>query len=346
MRFIVILDLEGVLTPPGTDFAEYLARYLGDDYYRFFKYFDTYDDYRWIKEYMTKTGRYQTGTTPFYTLLMAYSHGLREEDIIEISKQYAEKVVYEDFKDIVRRLRKNYDIVVTTSSYFPYSHEVCRRLGIDLDNVYSTCDTKIDDVNSEHVLQILESIASRDKIRKVVESIARICLNIVSENLPLNSVDEYVNSIDDLGLRKYLYQRLVQQRGIAGSKFKASIVKKFRDLNNVVIYVGDSIVDSEAASLANISISINTTSPHLLYSSSINVVTENYRNIVDIIENIQDLVMGKLPSRLDVNDAIIYFSNDIVKNLNTILELNKKVREKVKLRYFSSSDSLFRLEVI
>ncbi len=343
MNRVVILDLEGVLTPPGTDFAEAIVRHIGDDAYRLFKYFDAYDDYRWIREYMSKTGNYQTGTTPFYALLISYAYGLSENDIRRLAKELATKVALEEFRKIVNELSKKFKIIIVTSSYFVFSHEVCRRLGIELDNVYSTCNTRIDNVVEEHVLDILEEIASREKVRKVVDNIARISLNIISENLPLNSIDEYINSIDNVKLRNYLYNRLVLQRGIAGSRFKAGIVKKFRE-NSLVIFVGDSIVDSEAASVANASISINTTCIYLLYSSSINVVTEDYTKLIDVIELAFNLIEGKVPNR-NIDSVVLYFSNDIIRNANSILEVNRNVREKVKLKLLYN-DPIFRLETL
>ncbi|NPA23865.1 MAG: hypothetical protein GXO23_06190 [Crenarchaeota archaeon] len=337
MNISIVLDLEGVLTPPGTDFAKSLAERCGSAALRLVQTFDTYDDYRWIKERLSRGGRYQTGTTPFFSLLVAYAHGLSTEDVAELAKETAELVVHEEFIRLARDLSKMFGIVVTTSSYYVFANNVASLLGLNLENVFSTCNTKIDGTYEENVLRTLESIASRSEVAGIVYRICEIAKNVVQDKLPLNSVDTFIEKIGNRDLREYLKLRMIEQVGIAGSKFKARIVKLLKENSNV-IYIGDSIVDSEACTEANASISVNTTSPHLLYSSTVNVVTEDYTSIVDVVDILLSLLRVKR-GRIQKDRCrrfLLFFSSDVVKNFSLVLDINRKVREKVRDRYCSA----------
>ncbi|NPA70206.1 MAG: hypothetical protein GXO26_05295 [Crenarchaeota archaeon] len=349
MSISIVLDLEGVLTPPGTDFAKTLAEKCGGDCVKLLKIFDMYDDYRWIKERLGRGGRYQTGTTPFFSLLIAYSHGLSSQDIEQIAEEESNLVVHEEFLSIVDELSRRYSITVTTSSYHVFANKVASMLGIDTSKVFSTCNTKLDGVVQENVIDILESIASRSEVQKIVEKVCEIARYIIEDKLPISAVDSFIEKIENKNLREYLTMRLVEQSGIAGSKFKARIVRMLKE-NSIVIYVGDSIVDAEACAEANASISINTTSPHLLYSSTVNLVTEDYSSIIDCVELLLAII-GVKRRRIDkerYKKFLLFFSSDIMKNVSKIIEINRKVRDKVSKkfssRYFRTSDNVFILE--
>ncbi len=349
MNISIILDLEGVLTPPGTDFAKTLAERCGRDATKLLKIFDMYDDYRWIKERLSKGGKYQTGTTPFFSLLIAYSYGLSSQDVEQIAEELSNAIIHEEFSSIVDELSRRYGITITTSSYHIFANKVSNLLGIDTSKVFSTCNTKVDGVVQEDVIKILENLASREEIRRIVEKICNIAKSIVEDRLPISAVDSFIERIENRDLREYLKMRLVEQIGIAGSKFKARIVRLLKN-NSIVIYVGDSIVDAEACAEANASISINTTSPHLLYSSTINLVTEDYSSIIDCIELLLALLGIKRQkiSKERYKKFLIFFSSDIMKNITKIIEINRKVRENVvkkfSSKYLKTPDNLFVFE--
>ncbi len=331
MSITIVLDLEGVLTPPGTDYAKTISENCGPEASKLVEIFDMYDDYRWIKERLGKGGKYQTGTTPFFSLLVAYAYGLSQNDIEQIASELADTCVHEEYVSLVDELSRRYSIAVATSSYHVFSERVAYLLGIDTGKVFSTCNTKIDGVYGENVYEILESISSRSEIKRIVNDISSIAREILRDRVPLYSIDNYIEKIGNRELRDYLRARLRDQIGIAGSKFKARVVKMFKENGNV-IYIGDSIVDSEACVEANASISINTTSPHLLYSSTINIVTEDYKTIIDAVEILLSIlgVRRRPIERKKYRKFLLFFSSDIVKNFSLILEINKKIREKAK----------------
>ncbi|NPB00052.1 MAG: hypothetical protein GXO10_01620 [Crenarchaeota archaeon] len=346
----IVLDLEGVLTPPGTDFARKLVERCGKDATKLLKIFDTYDDYRWIKERLCKGGKYQTGTTPFFSLLIAYSCGLSSKDVEQLAEEEAEHVASNEFINMVNELSKRYGVTVTTSSYHVFANKVTTILGLDSSKVFSTCNTRVDGVVEEDVIEVLEKMASREEVRKIIENICNIAKQIIEDRLPISAIDVLIERIENRDLRNYLTMRLVEQIGIAGSKFKARIVRLLKN-NSIVIYVGDSIVDSEACAEANASISINTTSPHLLYSSTVNLVTEDYSSIIDCIELLLAILgVRKEKIRRDrYKRFILFFSSDIMRDLSRVLEINKKVRENVMMRFSKrylrhGSDDVFVLE--
>ncbi len=337
MKIAVVLDLEGVLLPPGVDFAFMTVEAACHSYtelkktlIKMLETFDMFDDNRWMYyKFLKGSTKYQTGTTPFYSLMMLAMLGKNDDEAIAICEKILDALPLNEVSEIAEGVRQlAHKLIIASSAYYQFVKKTLEKASIKFDEIYALGNTIIDNIKEERILSKLCQLFTREKLCKLCDLVYHFSEYCIKRekykvfNSLLNCAklsEEQIN---------YIKMFLIEQRGIAGSSLKASVVRKLREEGYFTIFVGDSIVDAEAAEVANVSISINTSSHHLLNVSTFNVITRDYRVIVDIIRLIIEgrpwAIKEELHDKCEVLSRV-----EISENLNRVLEINRKVRTSI-----------------
>ena len=332
MKIAVVLDLEGVLLPPGIDFAfmileasTYNKEEIRKEVTDMLSTFDKFDDERWLYyKYVKGEPKYQTGTTPFYSLMLTTALGVDKDVISMLCEKILGIARLDVAKKIIDGIRELSDLVVIASSaYHEFVNKFLEKTNAKIDQVYATGNTILDGVQNEDIIKELRELYTREVLLKICELVyyyALICLKKSKYD-----IFEKLFKVAKVSNIEYVEKFLVNQRGVAGSLLKAQVVRKLREKGFFTIFVGDSVVDVDAAEVANISISINTSSRQLLNLTTFNVITRDYTVLVDIIRLI---VTGKiwalkeeLRGRCEILSRV-----EVSESLNRIAEINRKMR--------------------
>ncbi len=333
MKIAVVLDLEGVLLPPGIDFAFMIPEAsfynrveIRNEVISMLATFDKFDDERWLYyKYVRGEPRYQTGTTPFYSLMLVTALGVSKEHIISLCEKILEIASLDNAKRILEGVRELCDLVVIASSaYHEFVKLFLNKISTKVDQVYAMGNTVLDGVQEENILNTLRDLYTRELLLELCEIVYHyviICLK--KEKYELFEKLFKITRAKDI---EYIERFLVAQRGIAGSLLKAQVIRKLREKGFFTIFIGDSVVDVDAAEVANISISINTSSRQLLNLTTFNVITRDYTVITDIIRLI---VTGRVWAIKDELRGRCEFLSrvEVSESLNRVAEINKKVRD-------------------
>ena len=344
MRLACVLDIEGVVVPAGIDFAFFLVEYLSrlrpasrSSIMQKVKLYDEYDDARWKLEYLySGCSSYQTGTTPLYVLLLCAGHSLCEHDVLRAGQVLAETCHRLGLVIDLRRLYSVYDeIYLASSSYHAFALKIAEHAGVSMDHVMAL--GHVESETPELIVKELLRRGSRSEILNSCTLLYYVAKNFLacggSSKLHDMLLRTALASLRNVELSRYLFSKFVQQSNIAGSRAKAQLVSGLRRKNYTVIFVGDSIVDVEAALHANISIALNPSSNLLLHASTFTVLVQDQSRLVDLLEEIalsRDLssLRGKA-RRLGLE---LYSKSEVSTNISFIELRAREIRETLKIR--------------
>ena len=343
MKLACVLDIEGVIVPVGIDFAYFLLDYLAvvkpsaaQEARRLVEVYDKYDDLRWASEYLYfGYSTYQTGTTPFYVLCICAGSGMTEKDVDEAAQVLADSCRRHEVILNISKLHTLFDVVyIASSSYHAFARRIAMLAGAKLSNVIALgCS---DRGELEPIVQMLLNCGSRSEILNVctlLYYIAKHCLRHGYRSELHNSLMKmYLSSIRNKKLSDYMTEKVIKQVNIAGSRAKARLVERLRREGYTVIFIGDSIVDVEAALKANLSIAVNPSSSFLAHSATFTVILEDYSNIIDILEHIAHGDISDMKSAMQDVRVKVYSKSEVVRNLEVVMSESERARRQVKER--------------
>ena len=235
-------DLEGPITI--LDFAAELGKKLQErpnlnlqDYNmgEFFKMISLYDDYivdvPGVKSQL-KIPDYQPGDT-LRIMAPLYTACYTNEELIELAK--TNLGLLPGCRDLMKILKKDWDIFVISTSYTQFAHIVTSALGIAEDHVYCT------DLNIEELKRDLQNI--EEDVDKLIKSIFPKYLD---SNNDLNNVLDDLNNFF-WGGKETDYIRIMNKVKVRGGKRKEEAVEEISERTGVpiseMIGLGDSITD-------------------------------------------------------------------------------------------------------
>jgi energy-converting hydrogenase A subunit R len=235
-------DLEGPISV--IDFAAEMGRLLRDkpelnlknyDMGEFFSMISNYDDYLidfpGIKEKL-KIPEYQPGDTlrlmaPFYVYCFS------DKELTTLVKQNLG--LLPGSKDLMRFLRKNWEIFVISTSYTPFARIVTSALNIPQDHVYCT---------DFQIKKLKEGLGSLEVAANVL--IKKIFQKYLNNNKELESV---IDELNDFFWKEPIsnYIKIMNQVKVRGGKGKESAVEEISKWTKIpiseMIALGDSITD-------------------------------------------------------------------------------------------------------
>ncbi|OYT27099.1 MAG: hypothetical protein B6V02_00510 [Thermoprotei archaeon ex4572_64] len=345
---MVVFDDEGVIDNPGLDFAWLcLRKYIPDSYRKYYEYmvkmFDEYDDLRWL--YERDLEGHSTGTTPIIVLCILALFNINDDELIK----YALKVKHENVgidKVLIWILKElNIEVLIISNAYPAIPLLSALKYGIKTSNVYTsgfqyrTCIDVLKDMNDlvqevyeRSPLKILTRY--RSELKNFLVEYLNICLKLRNEYLSRNErlisrlmrrLEQVVNSLESSELKSILKYLLYDEYGVMGGHNKRKVIEK--RCGSDTIYLGDSIVDADALSYANYGVSINCVNKHALLASKLNIATLDYSELIHVINHILDYGLEKLEKlRRSLKNSILFTRDDIEKNLNFVIEINRKYR--------------------
>ncbi len=345
---MIVFDDEGVIDNPGLDFAWLcLRKYIPDSYRKYYEYmvkmFDEYDDLRWL--YERNLEGHSTGTTPIIVLCILALFNIDDDELI----RYALKVKHENVgidKVLIWILKElNIEVLIVSNAYPAIPLLSALKYGIKTSNVYTSgfqheahagilrdMNDLVQEVYKRSPLRILTRY--RSELKSFLTEHLNVCLKLRSEYLGRNEklinrlirkLEQIVNFLESSELRSVLKYLLYDECGVMGGHNKRRVLEK--RCGSDVIYLGDSIVDADALSYANYGISINCVNEHALLASKLNIATLDYSELIHVINHLLDYGLEKLEKlRSSLKNSILFTRDDIKKNLNFVIEVNKKYR--------------------
>ena len=241
-RFCCCWDLEGPITI--LDFAAELGKKLQEkptldlqDYNmaEFFKMISLYDDYivdvPGVKSHL-KIPDYQPGDT-LRIMAPLYTACYTDEELIELAK--SNLGLLPGCRDLMKILKKDWEIFVISTSYTHFAYNVTAALGIPEDHVYCT------ELNIEELKKDLQNIEG-----DVDTLIKKIFPKYMDNNHDLTSVLDDLNKFFWRG-KETDYIRIMNKVKVRGGKRKEEAVEEISARTGVpisdMIGLGDSITD-------------------------------------------------------------------------------------------------------
>ncbi len=342
MKLACVLDIEGVVVSPGIDFAHFLLEYLSalkpeleHEVKTRVRVYDEYDDLRWASEYIhSGYSTYQTGTTPFYVLCLCAGYGLTERDIVDAAQVLAESCQRHGLMADLDKLFSMYDIVyLASSSYHAFALKVAEYVRISREHVIALglANTR----EPEYIVERLLDCASRADIANMCMLLYYLARYFITRGydpkLHRELLSRYVSSLRNRELAQYMQEKIIDQVNISGSRTKARLVEKLRQEGYTVIFVGDSIVDVEAALRANISIAVNPSSSFLAHAATFTVITDNSSGVIELLEHIASTGDVNALKRVSGQVGIeIYSKSEVSRNFLSVIARACEARSKVK----------------
>ncbi|MFX1298865.1 MAG: hypothetical protein ACFFD2_28900 [Promethearchaeota archaeon] len=236
---VCAFDMEGPLS--FTDFAAEICKLLGprlkyEKLDAFFQMVSNYDDYLIetpdvLKELGIKS--YEPGDT-LKLLAPIYVSYFTDPELVKISQENIGLIP--GSKEIMEKLRSNWDIYIISTSYTQHAHNVARELDIALDHVYCT---------------VLDIEATRNDIKHIEEHLQVLIETIFKKYLEKDSQLDVV--IDDLNQFFWKtdsdYVKAMERISVRGGRRKEAAVVEISEKLSVpiseMIATGDSITDKD-----------------------------------------------------------------------------------------------------
>ena len=220
---VICFDLEGPLSPQDNAYEVTSLVENGDV---IFEALSRYDDV------LALAGRenYEPGDTLALIVPFLLTHGIREQDITEVSSR---ALIVSGAKDLITRLNNSgWDVHIISTSYEQHAHQIGAALGVDRDHI--SC-TRLD----------LEGMRERLTEGGVacIRDIENDILNIDDEKELFQRLDDfYLNELKETG-----FGDLFAQVQVVGGARKVAALERIAASHGVtpgeVIAVGDSITD-------------------------------------------------------------------------------------------------------
>jgi len=325
---IVVSDIEGPLVNPKFDLAWELMDKLKDEgkidqnLYDLVKRFDDYDDARWLAE--RNTMGWSTGTTPVISMLIAAYSGMSDEDIVSFVQDRI--LINEGIYDMMAFLKEqDVDTYLVSSSAPQQALIAAKELSVPFSRVFCAGNqlqpsqaALLDCKDLEASIDMRSVINYLSQHKETLESFVIKYLNTCKrwvdskendEEYNLGSIENYLNTmfdeIQDAGLRDTLTYLLRDQNGMRGGYKKAEIITQLKQDNSnaIIVYIGDSVVDTDALRVADFAITTNCTSKLALAVSDINLATQDMKYLDCVIA---DLHAGKV-----TNDVSKYIAENL-----------------------------------
>lgn len=274
-------DLEGPITL--NDNAFELASHFLPEGDKFFAKLSKYDD---LLADVLKRENYQAGSTLKLILPFFLAFEVTEEKIQKFSRSGLRLVP--KAKETVNKICRLMPAFIISTSYEPYVLAVCEYLNFPPQNTYSTainlCSVKIDESEKKQLREIYRSILGLSPIDIPPEASSLQDFSLPSQ--------ETIHKLDHIFWEKMWSMKsgyFLKNIHPVGGKEKVDRILETLKLtgNNLsqVIYVGDSITDSEALSMirqkGGLAISVNG-NEYALRSCEISVITDNFSPIFRI----------------------------------------------------------------
>ncbi|MCX7856724.1 MAG: hypothetical protein N2513_01890 [Deltaproteobacteria bacterium] len=237
-KYLYITDCEGPVTR--NDNAYEIANHFLEEGGRLFSLLSVFDDYLGL---FGNIENYRYGSTLRYVIPFLKAKGLTDEMLRNYSRNTI--IVTPGIKQALNRIKNLMDVHMISTSYEHYIDEVIRYLQLEPKNVYCTrmsLDAYDLKPEEKHVIE--------EYMRKI-STMAPITWNEKGELLPdaYKTVKLLREFFFDVLLRLPIGSFLETIIPIGGRE-KAKILMEIVERNNIpyenVIYVGDSITDTEA----------------------------------------------------------------------------------------------------
>jgi hypothetical protein len=353
-KYIVGLDVEGVLVNPAADFAWLTYdKLLSERTKAIFprevcEFYDSkYDDGRYLFELNKKIEKkWSTGTWPFLSLALAAYDGIIDDELIKYANLITQKNPGTD--ELLKHSIKKSEgkVYLITSSYPAVPLKIAYEFGIPFENVFSLggnyCDSKRKLENTVRLRSPLWSLLDLKlewKLGQFLYQYLYVCerLGRAYEKKDEDQIYHLVTEHDrifeniDHPASRILKECFLEQNMCMGSHRKVEALKSVAK-EEKTIYVGDGIVDAMPIKFADYGISMNMTNEHALFFSRLNIATTDVSNLIPIFDSIFEGRFNpkRLKKELDSDNVKIFTSEDIQQKTKEVIAINREMKAELK----------------
>ncbi|MEM2934297.1 MAG: hypothetical protein QXL78_05155 [Methanocellales archaeon] len=347
MKYIIAFDVEGPIANPSFDFTWLCLEHTSKQFYERIKFFDEYDDLRWVHERDKRGTKHSTGTTPLISLLAAACEGFSDGQLKEIAREKMK--LSRGAKELLKWLICEREILpyFITSSYPAVSLLLGRKFNIPSSHIYCAGNQlsreellKFNynpDFDVELQLRSPVELWNKKQVEVVefLEEYLANCLelrNCYLQNQRKGNIKALLKlqrkifeGVKDGELRASLIALILKQKGVMGGHNKKRVLKKLSPDPKYAIYLGDGIVDADCLEYANYGIAVNCINSFALHSCKFNIATANEAFLIPIFEQILDGKF-KLEQTRSSDELIIYPQRDIKNKLDEVKKVNSYYR--------------------
>jgi predicted HAD superfamily phosphohydrolase len=349
-KYIVGLDVEGVLVNPAADFAWLTYDNLLSERTKAIfprevcEFYDSkYDDGRYLFKLNKKIEKkWRTGTWPLLSLALAAYDGIGDDELIKYANLIAQKNPGTD--ELLKHSIKKSEgkVYLITSSYPAVPLKIADEFGIPFKNVFSLGYTS--PIEKEFYWEVrsrspLDHFFDVD-LEQFLYQYLYICerLGAAYEKRDKSQIQWLVKEHNKIFekikkplLRKVCEDSFLNQSICMGSRRKVEALKSVAKREKI-IYVGDGIVDAMPIKFADYGISMNMTNEHALLFSKLNVATTDVSDLIPIFDSIFEGRFNpkRLKKELDSDNVKIFTPEDIQQKTKEVIAINREMKAELK----------------